>query len=261
MDTVLSRDCTRIAIETSGSGPPLVLVNGALSDRSAVVSLRPYLDAQFTLFAYDRRGRGGSGDTAPYAVEREIEDLAAVIGAAGAPAFVFGHSGGAILALHAARSGVPMRRLAVNEPPFIVSNGRALPPADVTSRLEALIAAGDREAALRLFLGTQVGLPEPVLQQMSQSPIWPAMLALAHTVPYDSVLAGTTEFPIASLSAISVPTLVLHGGASFPWIATTARAVAAALPNATLAELEGQPHAPAAAILAPALLGFFLAEN
>src|SRR5262245_4188581 len=119
MQELRSRDGTRIAYETSGIGPALVLVNGALSERSAYAPLRPLFDAHFTLIAYDRRGRGDSTDTQPYAPEREIEDLAAVIEAAGAPAFVFAHSGGAILALRAAMSGVPMKRLAVNEPPYI----------------------------------------------------------------------------------------------------------------------------------------------
>jgi pimeloyl-ACP methyl ester carboxylesterase len=224
MPTLQSRDGTRIAYETSGTGPPLVVVNGALSDRSAFGLLRPHLAPRFTLFAYDRRGRGDSGDTAPYAPQREIEDLAKVIEAAGAPAFVFGHSSGGILALRAAMSGVPMQRLAVNEPPFIIEGTRPMPPRDIPARLNERIAANDREGALRIFLLEHVGLPLPVLEGMKASPLWPRMLGMAHTVRYDSEIAEDPAVPVASLAKLSLPTLVLNGTASFPWIAQTARA-------------------------------------
>ena len=258
MQTIHSRDGTRIACETSGTGPALVVVHGGLSDRSAAVALRPLLDPHFTLFAYDRRGRGDSADTPPYSPAREIEDLAAVIEAAGAPAFVFGHSSGAILALRAAMDGVPIRRLAVNEPPFIVPGTRPVPPREVTARIAARIAANDREGALRIFFVEQVGLPQPALDQMRTSPAWPRLVALAHSVPYDSEIAGDSALPVASLAKLSLPTLVLNGTASFPWLAETARALVQALPNAQAVHLEGQQHSPAPDVLAPALLRFFL---
>jgi len=257
METLHSRDGTRIAYEVSGSGPALVLVNGALSERGAFTRLRPLLDAHFTLIAYDRRGRGDSGDTAPYSPERELEDLVAVLEAAGAPAFVFGHSSGAILALRAAMSGAPMRRLAVNEPPFILPGTRTVPPREITARIADLIATNDREGALRTFLLEQVGLPPAAFEQMKSSPAWPRLLAIAHTAAYDSELAGDSALPVAPLSQLSVPTLVLNGTASFPWLAETARALTQALPNARAVHLEGQPHSPAADVLAPALLSFF----
>jgi pimeloyl-ACP methyl ester carboxylesterase len=257
METLRSRDGTRIAYETSGRGPALVVVNGGLSDRSAVVPLRPLLDPHLTLFAYDRRGRGDSGDTPPYAPEREIEDLAAVIEAAGAPAFVFAHSSGAMLALRAAMSRVPMRRLAVNEPPFIVPGTRPIPPRAITSRIAQRIAANDRGEALRIFLLEQIGLPPPALEQLKASPMWPRMIALAHTAPYDSEIGGDSELPVASLAKLTLPTLVLNGTASFAWIAETARALFRALPNAQAVHLEGQPHSPAPGVLAPALVRFF----
>jgi pimeloyl-ACP methyl ester carboxylesterase len=257
MQTLRSRDGTRIAYETNGTGPALVVVNGGLSDRSAVAPLRPLLDPHFTLIAYDRRGRGDSGDTAPYAPEREIEDLAAVVEAAGAPAFVFGHSSGGILALRAATSGVPMRRLAINEPPFIVPGTRPVPPPEITSRIAERIAANDREGALRMFLVEQVGLPPPALDALKASPMWPRMIALAHTATYDSALSVDSALPVASLAKLTLPALVLNGTASFPWIAETARALARALPNAQAVHLEGQPHSPAPDVLAPALVRFF----
>jgi pimeloyl-ACP methyl ester carboxylesterase len=124
-------------------------------------------------------------------------------------------------------------------------------------QIAARIAAGDREAALRVFLGDQVGLPEAALMRMAAGPLWPRMLLLAHTAAYDSALAGDAELPAADLAAISTRALVLYGDASFPWIIETARAVARALPNAELVTLEGQPHSPASAVLAPALERFF----
>ena len=257
MQAALSADGTRIAFETGGSGPALVVVNGALSDRRSVAPLRTYLEPHFTVVGYDRRGRGDSGDTAPYAPEREIEDLAAVIEAAGAPAFVYGHSSGAILALRSAAGGVPMRRLAVNEPPFILHDTRPLPAPEVTAQLEALLASGNREGALRRFLLEQVGLPQAAVEQLSSSPAWPRMIALAHTVAYDSRVAGTAEFSPSAFASLSVPTLVLHGTTNFPWIIATARKLAETLPNAEIAQLEGQPHSPAPEVLAPYLIRFF----
>ncbi len=256
--TSTSRDGTRIVMESSGSGPALVVVNGALSDWSAVAGLRPHLDAQFTVVAYDRRGRGGSGDTPPYAPEREIEDLAAVIEAAGAPAFVYGHSSGGILALRGAMAGLPMRGLAVYEPPYILPGARALPPESATARLEAAVKLGDREGALREFLLEQVGLPTAALEAMMASPVWPRMLSLAHTTPYDAMLSGTSVFSLRdALAKVSVHTTVLFGTASFPWIVATARAIAQGLPKATLAGLEGQTHQVAPEVLAPTVARFF----
>lgn len=258
MDTVCSRDGTRIAYEVSGTGPALVLVNGALAERSAYARLRPLLDAHFTLFAYDRRGRGASGDTLPYAPERELEDLEAVVEAAGAPAFVFAHSGGAILALRAAMRGVAIRRLAVNEPPYMLPGTRPIPPREISKRIAERLTASDREGALRLFMVEQVGLPAPAFEQLKASPAWPSMVELAHTAAYDSEMSVDSALPVAELAQLSIPILVLNGTASFPWLAETARALVAALPNAQAAHLEGQPHSPAPEVLAPALLRFFV---
>jgi pimeloyl-ACP methyl ester carboxylesterase len=255
--SVRSADGTRIACEPSGSGPALVFVNGALSDRSAVAPLRAHVNTHFTLWAYDRRGRGDSGDTSPYAPERELEDLAAVMAAAGAPAFVFGHSSGGILALRAAMSGVPIRRLAVNEPPFIVPGTRPMPPPDVAARIGERIAANDRPGALRVFLLEHVGLPPPAFEQMTAGVFWPRMLSIAHTARYDSELSADSVLPVAALAGLLVPTLVLNGTASFPWIAETASALVKALPNALAVHLDGQPHSPAPHVLAPALVKFF----
>ncbi len=258
METVQSKDGTRIAIEKSGSGPALVLVNGALSDKSAVAPLRKLLEPHFTVVAYDRRGRGESSDTQPYAAEREIEDLKAVLDFAGADAFLFGHSSGAILALRTVISGVAVRALAVNEPPYILTGTRPRPDSkSIASRLRDSIARGDREGALTLFFTEDVGLPPQAVLAMKATPMWPSMIRLAHTTPYDTEVAGDSELPEASLRSMGIPTLVLHGTASFPWIGETARAIAKLIPHAELALLEKQMHSPAPDVLAPVLVRFF----
>jgi len=226
-------------------------------DRHAVDPLRPLLEPHFTVVAYDRRGRGDSGDTLPYAPERELEDLQAILEAVGPSPFVFAHSSGAILALRAAMRGTEMRRLAVNEPPFILPGTRPLPAADITSRIAERIAANDREGALRTFLLEQVGLPEPALEALKKSPTWARMLALAHTAAYDSAVSLDSTLPVASLAKVTCPTLVLNGTASFAWLAQTTRALVEALPNAQGEHLEGQPHSPAPGVLAPVLVRFF----
>lgn len=260
MEHVTSADGTIIAFERGGSGPALVVVNGALSVGTTSNALGAFLEGHLTLVRYDRRGRGSSGDAAAYVPEREIEDLAAVLAAVAEPgaACVFGHSSGAILSLEAAMRGLPMRRLAVNEPPYIVEGTRPRPPLEIADELRARIAAGDREGALRHFLVDQVGLPVPAVEQMRGSPIWPQMLAIAHTAAYDSALTVRSEIPVERLAALSMPVLVLRGGASFPWIGETARRVSEALPDAELVTLPGQPHSPAPEVLAPELLRFFL---
>jgi pimeloyl-ACP methyl ester carboxylesterase len=257
MSTTTSRDGTRIAYETSGSGPPLVVVNGALSDRRTTAALRPRLDPAFTLVGYDRRGRGDSGDTSPYAPEREIEDLAAVIDAVGAWAFVFGQSSGAILALRGAMAALPIRSLAINEPPFILPGLRPVPSADIPARIAASAASGDRDGALQIFLGEQVGMPPLELARLRASPAWQPLLGLAHTAAHDAAVAAESEFSPTALAKLAVPTIVLTGGASAPWLGATARTIAEAIPGASLTVLPGQPHSPAPDVLAPALIRFF----
>jgi pimeloyl-ACP methyl ester carboxylesterase len=258
LDHIPSADGTLIACERSGSGPTLIVVNGALSDRSAVTGLRPYLDEHVTVVGYDRRGRGDSGDSEPYAPEREMDDLAAVVSASGGPAFVFGHSGGAILALEAALRGLPVSKLALNEPPYILEGSRPRPSADLATRLGRLIGAGDPEAALHLFLTDATGLPEDAIGGLRASPAWPRMLALARTARYDAAVTGRCELPAAErLAAFATPTLILQGGATLPWIKRGTAALAESLPNARLGVLRGQQHNPAPDVLADALLGFF----
>jgi pimeloyl-ACP methyl ester carboxylesterase len=254
---ISSADGTPIACERSGSGPNLVIVNGALSDRSSGAGLRPHLDPFLTVITYDRRGRGDSGDGERYAPEREMEDLAAVLEASGGPASVFGQSSGGMLALEASLRGLNVSRLAINEPPYIVDASRRRPSADLAERLGRLIDGGDREAATHLFLTDAVGIPEEGLAALRSGPAWPRMLGLAHTLAYDALLAGRYELPaIERVEAFRTPTLVLRGEATAPWIRLGTEALAASLPNGRLTDLPGQQHNPAPDVLAPALLAF-----
>jgi pimeloyl-ACP methyl ester carboxylesterase len=259
MHTVSSHDGTTIAYDRTGDGPALVMVVGAFCDRRTTDSIAKVLAPEFTVYAYDRRGRGGSGDTAPYAAEREVEDLAAVAGAAGGAPFVFGHSSGAILVLEAAARGVPMTKLVAYEPPYIVDDSRARPGADLAERLSGLVAGGRRGDAAKLFLTEAVGLPPEVAGMIEGSPDWPGMTALAHTLAYDIAVCGyTNELPAGRLAAIEVPTLVLGGGNSPEWFHNTVRAVAETVPGAELRFLAGQDHRAADDVLAPVLIDFLL---
>ena len=260
---VTSKDGTTIAFDRSGEGPPLVLVGGALADRLAAARLSAQLAAHFTVIAYDRRGRGDSGDTAPYAVEREIEDIEALIVAAGGQAFVLGHSSGAVLALESARRN-PGRitKLALYEPPFIVDDSRPLLPADYVTHLDDLVSAGRRGDAVAFFMTTAVGVPAEVVAGMREQLFWSSLESTAHTLAYDGTIMGDTmggsPAPLRRWSSIAVPTLVMDGGASPDWQRHAVRALVDTLPNAQHRTLEGQDHGPASDILAPALVEFFL---
>jgi pimeloyl-ACP methyl ester carboxylesterase len=261
MRTVTSRDGTRIAFDVQGQGPPVILVNGALADRSAGAPLAALLAERLTVYMYDRRGRGDSGDTPPYAVEREIEDLRVMIAAAGGSAYVYGSSSGAALALEAAASGLAIQRLAVWEPPYIRAGSRPPPPEGVGERLRALVSLGRRGDAVEHFLQYVVGMPKEVVAQARQAPYWPAQEAMAHTLAYDVAILGNYGLPAARLAAVEVPTLVLCGGASAEWIQQTAQAVAEALPAGRYRAIADQTHGAAPQAVAPVLLEFFSQER
>lgn len=263
MSTVTSADGTTIAFDAWGAGPPLILVDGATSHRAVSqlnAQVAKLLEDEFRVYAYDRRGRGESGDTAPYAVQREIEDLAALIGQAGAPAFVCGFSSGAVLALDAAAAGLPVSRLALFEPPFVVDDSRPPGPADYVPRLDASVAAGRPGEAVELFLTGAAGFPAEVVAGIRQSPFWPALEAVAPTIAYDGRIMGTTmlgrPLPADRWAAVSVPTLVMYGRGTEPWLQSAARALAGLLPTATLEPVEGEQHNVAAEVLAPVLRRF-----
>jgi pimeloyl-ACP methyl ester carboxylesterase len=261
VDTATSSDGTAIAFDRSGEGAPVVLVGGAFQTRMdpTLVQLAALLAPDFTVFAYDRRGRGDSGDSAPYATEREVDDLGALIEAAGGSAFVWGISSGGVLALDAARN-LAIAKLALYEPPFVVDDTRPPLPPDYVQRLDELVAAGRRGAAVEYAMSTSMGMPAEFVAPMRDAPFWSDLEAVAHTLAYDGSIMGDTmagnPLPANRWSTLAAPTLVIDGGTT-PWMTTGADALAAILPAATRATLAGQPHNVDPAALAPVLVRFF----
>jgi hypothetical protein len=257
-----SADGTAIAVERSGDGPALVLVDGAFGSRSSGPNAptASLLAPHFSVFQYDRRGRGESGDTPPYALAREIEDLAAVIDAAGGSASVFGTSSGGNLALTAAAHGVPVARLALWEPNFIVDDARPALPSDYVPHLNELVAADRRGDAVEYFMTAAVGMPGEFVAPMRGMPMWPALEGAAHTLAYDGTVVAETmagEKPSPEQwASVTAPTLVLDGGTT-QWLTSGADALAAALPNAQRRTIAGQQHDVDANALAPVLIDFF----
>ena len=255
MSRVLSKDGTPIAYQRTGQGPPLILVDGALCSRAfgPMPKLAPLLAERFTVYAYDRRGRGESGDRPPYAKERELEDIAALIEEAGGAASLLGLSSGAALALEAAASGLPISGVVAYEPPYVDDGGTA----DHEARLRELIDAGDRGGAVRYFMRSMVGVPAPVVVMMQAMPwIWRKMKAVAHTLPYDAAVMSRFRVPAARLAAIRVPTLAMHGSKTDPRLVRATAAVAAAIPGARHRTLPGQTHNVSPAVLTPAVVEF-----
>lgn len=257
-DRVQSKDGTSIAFERSGRGPAVVIVGGTVGDRSQQAPVAQLLAQNFTVFNFDRRGHGESGDRQPYAVEREIEDIDAVLGEAGGSAFVYGTSGPGVLALHAAADGLRnnIKKLALWEPPFIVDDSRPRIRSDYKAQLASLLAEGRRGDMVELFFTHAVGMPAEFVAQMRQAPWWPQQEAAAHTLVYDATLMGDYSLPRAKLAKVNVSTLVIDGG-EWPWLSNSANAVAAALPNAQRRTLAGQQHNVDPAAIAPALIEFF----
>jgi pimeloyl-ACP methyl ester carboxylesterase len=256
MEKATSRDGTAIAFDRMGHGPPVVLVCGGSTDRMSNAQLGQLLSSDFTVVNYDRRGRGDSGDTQPYAIEREVEDIDAVIEEAGGSAYLWGSSSGAALALIAAESGVPVTKLALWEPPFILDEN-ARPPEDQVEQYERMIAEGRRGDAVEYFMSKVVGMPPEFVAGARNQPWWAATEGLAHTLAYDARIMADYSVPTERAAAVKVPTLVIAGGADMPWMRETAQALAAALQDGETRFLDGQGHNVDPAVLAPALKEFF----
>jgi pimeloyl-ACP methyl ester carboxylesterase len=254
MDQVTSRDGTVIAYDRLGDGPPVVLLPGGSVDRTSNTGLATELATDFAIYNVDRRGRGDSGDTLPYAVQREIEDITAVIEAAGGPAHVYGSSSGAGLALEAAAAGAPVASLALWEPPYQVDPRPEL--ANTAQVFHDLVAAGKREEAAEYFMSTVVGLPPEFVAGARQSPFWAEQVKIAHTLEYDATIMGSYGLPVESARAVRVPTLIATGGASFAFVHETADRLAELIPDARRATLEGQQHNVDPSALAPVLREF-----
>lgn len=261
--TTVSKDGTVIAYERNGSGPPVVVVDGAFCSRTMGPGrdLAKPLAEHFTVYIYDRRGRGGSGDTRPYDTDREVEDLHAVIDAAGGTADVFGHSSGASLALEAARQGLPIRRLALYEAPMVVDDSRPPVGDGYGERLQALIAADRRGAAIKLFMTEGVRVPKPVTLIMPLMPAWSKLKAVAPTVTNDTAFVEPylkgRPLPTDVWSQTDVPTLVLAGGKSPAWMRNAMQELVTRLPAARLQVLDGQTHMLKPGVTAPVLTDFF----
>lgn len=283
MRTVTSKDGTRIAFDQYGKGPALILVTGALGVRSPDPMSRQLpdlLSEHFTVIDYDRRGRGDSGDTRPYAVQREVEDIEALIDAAGGSAYLYGLSSGGVLALEAA-SQLPNKvmKLAVYEPPFIINDSRPPLPKDYVEQLNSAIAAGRPGDAVGIFMTKAMLVPPEFVDQMRTAPMdqsfgddagmkppeWADMEKVAHTLAYDGMVLGDTMYgkplPPDKWSTNSAPTLVITGGDSEAFFHEGAKALVNDLPHARHYILEGQDHAVSPAALAPVLIAFFQARD
>ncbi|MEV4415353.1 alpha/beta hydrolase [Catellatospora sp. NPDC049609] len=263
MSSVISADGTAIAYSRTGQGPAVILVDGAMCFRRMGPSqpLAAQLSDRYTVYTYDRRGRGESGDTAPYSVEREVEDLDALIKEAGGEVYLYGISSGAVLACEAAARLGGIRRLAVYEPPFVVDDTYAPRPDDYLDKMDAMIAQGRRGDAVATFMKT-VGMPGFLVGVFRLTPNWPKLKRVAHTLPYDFRVLGDTgsgrPLPRGRWAGAQLPALVMDGGKSPQYLRNGARALAGVLPNAEHRTLPGQTHLLKPQAVAPVLKQWFV---
>ena len=259
MKKVTSKDGTIIAYDQSGSGFPVILVDGALCSRDfgPMPKLAGLLAENFIVINYDRRGRNESGDTKPYAAEREIEDIEALIKGAGGSAFVVGFSSGAALALAAAASGLNIPKLALYEPPFMVNDEGHRPPVDSLEQLKAMIAADRRADAVKFFMKDMVGIPGIFIFMMQLMPIWKKLKGVAHTLPYDAAIMGDYSLPETKAASVKTPTLISGGAKSQVTLRHAVQKLSEVMPNNKLQILKGQTHNVSVKVIAPVLTAFF----
>ena len=265
MDKVASADGTTIAYEAWGTGPPVVIVGGAFNDRQAWAELARALAGDFTAVTYDRRGRGDSGDSRPFAVQPEIDDLAAVIEAVGngQPVFAHGVSSGGALLVHALAAGVPVARASVLEVPYRIE-GAPPPPPEYIATLTRFAESCDRAGAVEYFHTRAVGLPIEMLDPVRGTPMWDGLLAMAPTLVYDGLALGGDDqsLPVEVLAGLETPVLSISStGTAMPWLPEAAAQLAAALPHGRHVALEGGFHEVPVNVLAPALTGFYLEKQ
>jgi pimeloyl-ACP methyl ester carboxylesterase len=259
MSAVRSADGTVIDYDVYGSGPAVILIGGAsqyraIDPRTSEIARR-LAEEGFTAVDYDRRGRGRSGDTPPWSLDREVEDLAALIEATGAPAALYTSSSGAGIALATVTSGIAVSALALYEPPYFAgSDGR-----EQIATLQRMLDAGQHDQATRYNMTAIIGLPGEAVDQMAQAPWWPGLVAVASTLVYDHQASHDIETDPdwhARWASVTVPTIVYSGDQTFPGLPEAADAVAAALPNAQRRVLPGQDHGPAPEVIVPELTTF-----
>jgi len=256
--TATSKDGTIIAYDKVGHGPVVILVLGALNSRKSGANLAKLLASHFTVISYDRRGRGDSTDTAPYAPQREVEDLAALIDEVGGQACLYGHSSGAAIALEAAiKLRKQVRKLAIYEAPFALDGDARKAAKEYNRLLKKLLMSGRNGDAVALFIRS-VGVSDKQIQAMRHMPMWRGLEAMAPTLAYDSDALGEGHsLPTTLLAGITTPTLVMYGGAGAPSMHDAAQAISEAIPNAQLRTLAGQTHGVRPKVLAPVLAEFF----
>jgi pimeloyl-ACP methyl ester carboxylesterase len=262
MEKVTSRDGTPIAFDRLGDGPPLIVVCGAMCDRALMRPTAEELAKHFTVFNYDRRGRGDSSDTAPYAIEREIEDISALVAEAGGTASVYGHSSGAGLVLHAAAHRLPLAKIVLHDPPYAPDGDQEARRSsrEYGENLRAMLSKGRCGDAVELFM-TMVGMPQEMVEGMRRTPRWAGMEALAPTLAYDSEVMGDIgrdgTIPVDQAVRVTVSALVLTGGADYPWMIDVGRRLAEAMPDGRHRVLDGQEHSVPPEVLVPVLAEFF----
>ncbi len=264
MQKVISQDGTSIAYDRYGSGPALIFVHGATEHRAVsqtMTKLAELLAPDFTVYHYDRRGRGDSGDTPPYAIEREIEDIDALIQVAGGSAYALGMSSGAVLTLRAAAHGIGLRKIALYEPPLILDDSRPPLPADYVAQLNSMVQSGRRGDAVALFMTAAVGMPAEYVAPMRGEPFWPGIEAIAHTIAYDGAIMGNLmsgdPSVVGQWTTMQVPTLVIGGTGSPAFMQESAQALANALPNGQYEALADQTHDVDPTVLAPVIKQYF----
>jgi pimeloyl-ACP methyl ester carboxylesterase len=257
LQTTTSADGTTIAFDKLGSGPAVVLVCGGSVDRQSNAGLAAVLASDFTVYNFDRRGRGDSGDTLPYAIDREIEDIEAVIDAAGGQAYIYGTSSGAALAFEAARA-LPgkVTKLALWEPPYI-DDPAARPPSDTVETYERLVAEGRRSDAVEYFTAKVVGLPPEFVAFAKTQPFWAAQEKIAHTLAYDGRIMGDYSIPVEKAKDVTQPTIVVAGESSFPFFLQTVAVLGDAIPDGESKTLPGQEHNVAPEVIGAVLKEFF----
>jgi Alpha/beta hydrolase family len=261
MNHVISADGTRIVYDRLGEGPAVLLIGAGPTDRSAEAPMAELMAEHFTVYNFDRRGRGESGDNQPYAVDREFEDIQAVIAAAGGSVLCYGTSGGAIIALQGAARGLPITKLALWEPPYILPGTRTPIAADYRDRQWAYRADGRGGDMLELFFTEAVGMPAEMVAGMKAAPFWESMAAgPATALAYDADMVEGFVMPTERLKGVTMPALVVDG-TTMPWISAACEALKGVMPDVTRITLDGQPHNVDAAALAPVVADFFGAKR
>lgn len=258
MVKVISKDGTQIAYESTGRGSVVILVLGALNSRKSGAKLAKLLAARHKVISFDRRGRGDSTDTAPYSPQREVEDIAALVDAVGEPVYLYGHSSGAALALEAAlKLGKKIKKMAIYEVPYTLHAKERKDANEYYQKLKKALGSGHRGDAVALFVRS-VGVSAKQIEAMKRLPMWRGLERLAPTLAYDSeVLGKGHSLPAGRLARMSVPTLVMHGGAGAPLMRDAAQAISKVIPKARLRTLAGQTHGVSPKVLAPVLEEFF----